>query len=652
MSDVGTLTSGASGSITGQLDVQWIVEQLIYAKQESIRDLETYELFYETKKEAFQELNTKVSALESTIYTMNTEGFDSKTTSLSRDDYLSATASTSASSGDYSIVVKQLAKAQSEASTGFSSADDQVLQDGKLTIQNYDGTETLGEVDFTGSSMSLNDMKYEINSLNIGVTATVVNFGTSTSPDYKIQITADDTGVENGFTLVETLGGGGSEVLPGFTEKVAAQDAQIYVNTDPATNPGDYITRSSNTIDDVISGVTLNLLDKDDALSDVTTLTVTSDTTGLKENIQSFVDSYNEVMDFLNGHFTYDEENERAGVLSGEAAALKVKSDLLSIATSRVSGLDSSDDYKSFAVIGLEINQSGQLEIDDEKMDDALENHLDSVKRILTDVGSSTHSEITYVGSADETVAGEYDINITKVAEQGVATGVAAIANNLAQDEVLTITYGSGTPKTVNLTSGTSKTAAVAQINSEMDDANIPVFARINDSGQLELVTDDYGSSKSVSVVSDIASGSGGTGIGTTTISDSGEDVEGTIGGNAASGSGRMLTGTEGDSKGLIVSVATTSLSGAPGGDDKGAVRFTRGIGESLREQMYEISFPYTGLIAKNIDMLDDQLDGLSEQIDNITDRLAAEEDLLIDQYTKANQALSEMSYLLSTLNG
>ncbi len=62
MADIGALSGGGAGGITGQLDVQWIVEQIIYAKQQPIRDLETYEFFYEAKKEAFQDLNTRVSA--------------------------------------------------------------------------------------------------------------------------------------------------------------------------------------------------------------------------------------------------------------------------------------------------------------------------------------------------------------------------------------------------------------------------------------------------------------------------------------------------------------------------------------------------------------------------------------------------------------
>jgi len=97
MTDLSSLSGGSSGGITGQLDVQWIVEQIIYAKQQPIRELETYEAFYEAKKEAFKVLNTRVSAVESALYTLNNSGFSGKNAAVSSEDYFTATAATTAS---------------------------------------------------------------------------------------------------------------------------------------------------------------------------------------------------------------------------------------------------------------------------------------------------------------------------------------------------------------------------------------------------------------------------------------------------------------------------------------------------------------------------------------------------------------------------
>ncbi len=647
MTSIGPLSGGASGSITGQLDVQWIVEQIIYAKQQPIRDLETYEVFYEAKREAFQELNTRVLALEGALYNVTTGGFDARSATLSRDDYVAASASAAASTGDYSIIVEQLAAAQSDTSDSFSSADDQLLQNGIVTIKNYDGSEVLGEVDFSTGTLSLNDLRNEINSLGLDITAAVVNFGSESSPAYRLQLTADNTGTENGFTIEETDAGGGT--LPNFTTTISAADAYIYVNTD-ASDPAYRIIRSSNTVTDVINGVTLNLKEAD--INETTTLTVASDPTNLKENIQSFVEAYNEVVDFLNQQFTFDEENERAGVLSGESAARKVKEDLLSLATSRVEGIDASDSYNSFSIIGLELNRVGQLQINDDKLDDAIANHLDSVKRIFRDVGTAAHSEVSFLTGTDDTTAGTYNVYITQAAEQALAQGGTNIAATLGQDETLTITYG-GTDYTVNLTSGMTNTEVVAAINAAVDDEGVSVYSQVS-GGNLQILTDNYGSSESVTVVSDVAEGSGGTGIGTTAISDSGLDVAGKYVKDsveyAASGSGRTLTGTSGEAEGLKTYVTTTTVTDTVNGDDKGTVYFTRGVGEALRERMYETSFPYSGIIAKNIEALDNQLENIADRISDINRQLAAEQELLILQFTKANEALAQMTYLQSTL--
>jgi len=649
MVDIGALSGGAPGGITGQLDVQWIVEQLIYAKQQPIRDLEVYETFYEAKKEAFQELNTKVSAVESAMYNLLSSGFESKSTVLSSGDYLTASASTGASTGDYSVIVEQLAAARSDTSAGFAGAGDQVLEFGTVTIKNFDGSETLGEVDFSTGSMSLNQLKDEINTMGIGISAAIINFGSAASPSYRIQLTADETGTENGFTIEETDAGGGT--LPAFTNQIAAADAYIYVNT--GTGDVNYrIARSSNTITDVIAGVTLNLKAAD--ITKTTTISVSSDSGDLKEKIQAFADSYNDVMGFLNAHFTYDEENERAGVLSGESTARKVKMDLLSLATSRVGGIDPTESYNSFSVIGLELNRQGQLEINEEKLDAALETDIDAVKRIFKDTGTTTGSETGFIAAAESTVAGTYNVYITQAATRGTATGGTAI-ETLTADEILTVRYNNKEYQ-VALTPGMTSSQVVSAINRAMDEAGVYVYARVAGTGELQLLTEEYGSSRKVSVKSDTAAGAGTTGIGQTYVTDgAGLDVEGKFVKDSveytASGSGRTLTGTGGDAKGLKVYSTTTSVVDTVNGDAKGTVYFTRGVGEAIRERMYELSFPYSGLIAKNIDSFDEQLQNISDKISAINRQLLIEQELLIGQFTRANEALAQMAYLQSTIS-
>lgn len=716
----GASSTSSGSSIGGPLDVQYIVEQIIASKKKPITDLETFQVFYTEKKKAFQELNTKVSSLETALFALTGSGFDSKSASSSLSDYVGASSSSTATAGDYTVTVRQMARAQSTTSKGYSSAGEMVLTDG-TTFTITQGTKT-ANISIAGQTRTLSGLKDAVNSSGLDVTAAVVYDGSA----YKLQITSKKTGTANGFTigdgavgtafntnaLSSTFSSASSAVLTqgktlSITEggdtfdftidaasdslneladtinntvgldvtasvktsgsrsylqltsdtagqefsisdtgtgaglqfaRMAARDALVNINT---TDEADAISRSSNTVSDVISGVTLTLK-KEDASTPVT-VTVSNDTAKVKENIQTFVTKFNELADFLNTQFTYNEEKNRAGVLSGEAAARKVQMDMLNLVSSRVKGIDESDPYKTMAVIGVSLNKEGKLEIDSAKLDDALANHLDSVKRIFKTVGTADSSDVALLSKSSSTKAGRYNVNITAVAEQAKVTSAAMGAET---GETLTITYESRA-YAVTLTNGMSHDDIVNAINTTMSNSGVPVTASKSTVGAddfLVIATTQYGSAQQVQVSSSV--NGNGSGFSTTAASDTGVDVAGTIGGNAASGSGQILTSQAGDSSGMMVFVNATT----PG--DKGEVYLTFGAGETLRQQLSEISFPFTGLLAKNIESLDDQLLSISQKITDINYQLQKEQELLISQFSKANEALVQLQYLQSSLSG
>jgi flagellar hook-associated protein 2 len=619
---VNSASTGGSQALGSPLDVQWIVEQLIYGKQQPIRDLETYQIFYEAKKTAFQDLNTKISSLEDSLYTLNTGGFDSKTAQLSSDDYLSASTSSTAESGDYYIKVRQLATAQSDSSTlaGVTDPDAYVLTDGETFTLEQDGNSV--DIDITGNTRTLNGLKNAINSSDLDVTATIINDGT----DYHLQVTADETGTDNAITITDT------NVGTSMSTKITALDALFNVNTLDAS---DAITRGTNNISDVIQGVTLNLIQAD--ADKTTVLSIGNDTSNLKENVQDFVDKYNDLKDFLNKHFEYNSAEGKSGVLSGESTARKVQSDILLAVSSRVEGLDSDAKYTGLYSIGVELTNDGSLELDESKFNGAVEDDLEAVKRIFKNVGSSDNSDIQYIAKDNNTAAGRYEVIITNVAEEASVEGQNDIGT-LAVAETLTVNYND-TDYDFSLTSGMDIDAVISAINTEVEEENLGFYATDN-GDRLVFSSELSGSSQTLNV----SSTGSGAGFGTAR-SNTGQDVAGTIGGNTATGEGSVLTGSTGDSKGLMVYVSASTTG------NKGDVYVTFGVGEKLREIAEELSFPQTGLIAKNIESFDDRLETISDQIKDINRQLAKEQEILIDQFTRANQALVELQYLQSSLN-
>ena len=619
---IGAMSSSGSGGITGQLDVQWIVEQMIYAKQQPIRAMEVEQFWYEAKIEAFQELNTKVSTVESSLYDLNKAGFDSMSVVSDDETLLTATTSTTANEGNYFVIVRQLAKAQSDMSDGIASADT-ALSVGTFTISPTDGGD---DIDISTSGKTITELKDEINSATDDFSATLIFDGT----DYHLQVTAGETGAENGFTITDT------GVGTNMTNKITAQDALINVNTELEA---DAISRASNTISDVIGGVTLNLKDAD--ATKTIKVTVANDTSGFREKVDAFAEAFNDLADYLNAQFEYDTENERAGVLSGESAALKVQRELYSVVSKRVGGASDTEDYKSFAVIGIELDVSGKITINDSKFEDAIVNHLDAVERIFKDIGTSTYSEVSYIGRSSNTTAGTFDINITQVAEKASVTGDVDITGGspFTGTETLTITYG-GTDYTVGLDGSTTSMTLDDVVNAVNNGLSGTSVTATSSGNRLVIETNAYGSSETVSVSST------GTGIFTSSQSDTGQNVEGSFTdseGNVDNvvGSGQKLTSFDG----LIAMISSTTTG------DKGDIYLTTGVGESLRTAMSELSFPFTGIISKSIETYDTQLDNIDKKISDINRNLAMEEDILIAQFSQANAALAELEFLKMTFD-
>ncbi len=618
---MGSATAGGS-SITGKLDVNYLVEQTIYAKQQPIRDFKPYQDLYKARKTSFNELNTHLSNLESSLYKLGNEGFKNKATEVSDPTIMSASASSIADNGDYSVKVKQLATAHAVTSSSVSDPDQTNLTSGTFTITQ--GSKTFS-VDLSSTPLSLNGLKEQINAdSDLNATAAVINYGTSAAPDYRLQIYSDKVGEANNFTV----GGTTTDITTSVTN--TGQNAQIYVND--FTN---YISRDSNTINDVIKGVTLNLKSAD--VGKTVNLKVSTDSAGLKEKIQAFVDDYNKAIEFLNSQFKYNADTESAGVLSGDSVARKAQQDLLGFASGRVAGIPDEYAYKTFSTIGISMDNEGKLSIEDSVLDEKIENNFEDVKRLFTDSGLSDSEEVSFVAADKNTVPGSYEVVLTQVAEKAQVQGDLEMSAVDTTTDTVTVTYGGNSYDIA--VSGTMD-EIISALNTEFDDKGLKLSAGKSVSGSghvLTITTDEYGSSETVKV------NSSGT-LFSSEKTDSGQDVEGTIGGNAATGSGNTLTGSEGDSKGLILQTTSTTTG------SKGNITATKGPGEGLRELVYELTFPYSGIIAKSNEALDKQLNNIDEQIAQINRNLAKEEERLILEFTKANEAMARMDYLLNTL--
>ena len=626
--DTSSIYSGMFAA--GPLDVNDIVNKIIYAKSYPITNYQHEIQSYEAEKSALQTLNTKVSSLKSAVSTLS--DFDSISTgsaTVSDEDILTATTQSGAQTGDYYIIVRQLARAESDSSDGFSSADSEVLADGTTFSITQNG-ETV-DIDITGDTRSLTGLRDAINNSGLDVRANVIYDGS----EYKLQITSTETGTDYAFTIDDT------GVGTNMSEKISAQDALINVNT---TDASDAITRSSNTIDDVIEGVTLNLKQAD--ATKTVTLTINNDFSNLESKINDFVSKYNDVISYLNTQFSYNEETKSAGPLSGNSAARSVQSAVLEMISSKAEGLDSDATYQSLVDIGIRMNNDGTIYLDTEEFEDAIKDDYEGVKKVFEEIATTSDTNVSYVARASSTEAGTYAVEITTAPERASIQGSYEVpSGGISQDETLTITYN-GNDYTVDLSQNDTLNDIIEKINTEMDNNSVPVTATSN-GNYLVVQTDNYGSSETFSIVSNVAADAGGTGIGTTQLTDTGVDIAGTIGGYAATGEGRVLTGSEGPVEGLKIFGTMTSTGSF------GNISLTYGVISNFNERLEDLLSTETGNegpITKELNNLDTNIKNLNERIEEFKQDLEDERQRLFQEFDAANRAMAQMQQLLMSL--
>ena len=216
--------------------------------------------------------------------------------------------------------------------------------------------------------------------------------------------------------VVETEGGGTTANLASFaeadfTETQSAQDSQIRVDGYPS---GEWISRSSNTIDDVISGVTLHLHDTTDAAGEE--ITLTRDIQSIKDKLTSMVNAYNLAVVHIQEQTRYNRATKTAGILMGDYVVSTIKSQIRTPLIAQTSGfVEDIDNFLMPGQIGLELDKDGVLSLDTNVFDEAIaEDYMGVLAIIGADkTGSSNSNTIKYYNaSSNYTTAGNYDVEV------------------------------------------------------------------------------------------------------------------------------------------------------------------------------------------------------------------------------------------------
>lgn len=239
---------------------------------------------YNGQISAWGSISSALSTLKDTLGKLEDQGFNG--VSVSDNKTFKATAGKGAIPNSYSIAVEQLAKAHQLGVTHDSRDKPIGSGDATVTIE-LEGSEKPLVVELKQDETSLDQIAKKINAQKGDVAAEVV---TVKEGEHKLVLTSKKTGKDGEMTIKVT---GDNEVQKAFdaaTEVTEPQNAVILLN-------GDKIERSSNTIKDLITGVTLELREvsekRDDGSLKEESLTITEDTSKVKSLIEEFVKNYN-----------------------------------------------------------------------------------------------------------------------------------------------------------------------------------------------------------------------------------------------------------------------------------------------------------------------------------------------------------------------
>ncbi|KAB7771867.1 flagellar filament capping protein FliD [Xanthomonas maliensis] len=293
-------------------------------------------------------LTTLQSALQKVVSSADTNAYKATVPS---DAGFTATTTSSAAPGNYSVEVVSLATSQKLASGAFTA--DATVGSGTLTI-GY-GDQSLS-VDVSGTD-KLTDIAAAINKAagGKGVTASVV----TANDGQHLVLNAVDTGTKGALTVSAsdpslnslTYGPG---VTGGLNQTIAAADALVRVD-------GFERTSSSNTVTDIVPGVVLNLTKAAEGTK--VNLAITADTSGLKGNLTAFAAAYNTANTLLAKSSAYDATTKTASALTGDSLVRSLQQQLRGQVSGNINELKS---------LGLTIDKDGVMSFDSTKFDSTI----------------------------------------------------------------------------------------------------------------------------------------------------------------------------------------------------------------------------------------------------------------------------------------
>ncbi|MGB9744519.1 MAG: flagellar filament capping protein FliD [Desulfurella sp.] len=344
---------------TSNLNLQSMLQQLVTAQSQPIINLQAQQTQQKAYLQTFSNFSSQLIQLQTSANNI-IQDLTQQTATSSNTSVATVSNNQTTASGIHTLSVTQLAKAQVwVSSNGFSSPNSQAATSNgvfsfSIGSQSYSVT--------VNTSTTLQGLANAINATNSGLSASIVYNGSS----YNLVLTTP-TGTQNNLTINTN----NTLAVFGSTPTQNSQDAQ-------ATLDGVSITSQSNDLKNYIQGVDIQLQG-----TGTTTITLNYNTSQLTQDMQTFVNNYNNLLQYVNQNNSYDSTTNIAGAFFGSTAIQSVMASLRN-AFFGLFNQNTNQTINSAESIGFSFDRNGNLQFNSLTFQQALSTNFNAVKNILT----------------------------------------------------------------------------------------------------------------------------------------------------------------------------------------------------------------------------------------------------------------------------
>lgn len=368
-------TTSFSGVGSG-IDFSVIRDAILDQRTRPVTQMQAKVSDYNSRIESLKQLNTALATLTTASEALiNRDLGSGRSASAADASIITASASSTANIGSFDVVVTRLASNLAQASRSFAATNTPVLAGGATTgtFELRKGGASSGtSITIDTQNNTLEGLRDAINAANAGVTASIVDV-TGDGSGNQLVLSSKDTGATGRVELVETSATGtlndlNIRSLNPPDSDFAKLDAQLSIH-------GLAITRSTNTISDAVTGVTLNLKKAGSASVGVT------QSTDIENKLRGFITAYNTIQEAIANQYKKDSKDRPTGILAGDSTLRNVQRQLRD-ATSGLS-LENGGAFTALTDLGISKDENGNLTLDSVVFNEKLRTNPDDVKALL-----------------------------------------------------------------------------------------------------------------------------------------------------------------------------------------------------------------------------------------------------------------------------